>query len=250
MCAYVARRRRLLAEGVSIAELRGLNSRTRPTATFYGGILLLAALAPRAAAWGFRGRESPPPAVEAVGLFRRRPRNPVVHVGDPRFDDWEVVADYEDLETARAFRDRLREFGFGAELTADEALDEFRRGDIALRVPPDEYGDATWRLRGLTWPSSTPADRAAGPIAKEISASGRPRQAVRPRARNTEHVDPMVEGGDHDLEAPVPVEVADRGAAATPTPFALWPCPGRRTSWSRVPEADRTTSRPERAAVP
>ena len=133
MCAYVARRRRLLAEGVSIAELRGLNSRTRPTATFYGGILLLAVLAPRGGGLGLsRGlvprRESPPPTVEAVGLFRRRPRNPVVHVGDPRFDDWEVVADYEDLETARAFRDRLREFGFGAELTADEALDEFRRG--------------------------------------------------------------------------------------------------------------------------
>ena len=84
-----------------------------------------------------------------MGLFRRRPRNPVVHVGDLRFDDWEVVADYEDLETARAFRDRLREFGFGAELTSDSELDEFRRGDIALRVPPEEYGDATVALDGL-----------------------------------------------------------------------------------------------------
>ena len=84
-----------------------------------------------------------------MSLFRRRPRGRVLHVGDPRFDDWEVVADYEDLETARAFRDRLREFGFGAELTADEPLDEFRRGDIALRVPPEQYGDATVALEGL-----------------------------------------------------------------------------------------------------
>ena len=84
-----------------------------------------------------------------MGLFRRRLRNPVVHVGEPRFDDWEVVADYEDVETARAFRDRLREFGFGAELTSDSELDEFRRGDIALRVPPEEYGDATVALDGL-----------------------------------------------------------------------------------------------------
>ena len=26
---------------------------------------------------------------------------------------------------------------------------EFRRGDIALRVPPEEYGDATVALEGL-----------------------------------------------------------------------------------------------------
>ena len=84
-----------------------------------------------------------------MSLFRRRPRAPVLHVGDPRFDDWEVIADYEDLDTAHAFRDRLREFGFGAELTADEPLDEFRRGDIALRVPAEEYGDATVALEGL-----------------------------------------------------------------------------------------------------
>lgn len=82
-------------------------------------------------------------------LFRRRTPRPLVQVGDPRFDDWEVIADFEDLETAHAFRDRVREFGFAAELTADEPLDEFRRGDIALRVPPDEYGDATVALEGL-----------------------------------------------------------------------------------------------------
>ena len=76
-------------------------------------------------------------------LFGRRSRGPLLHVGDPRFDDWEVIED------AHAFRDRVREFGFKAELTADEPLDDFRRGDIALRVPPDEYGDATVALDGL-----------------------------------------------------------------------------------------------------
>ena len=82
-------------------------------------------------------------------LFRRRSRGPLLHVDEPRFDDWEVIEDFEDLETAHAFRDRVREFGFRAELTADEPLDDFRRGDIALRVPPDEYGDATVALDGL-----------------------------------------------------------------------------------------------------
>jgi hypothetical protein len=70
-------------------------------------------------------------------------------VGDPRFDDWEVVADYEDLQTALAFRDGLRELRVDAELTADYPLDRFARGDIALRVPPGQYGDATVALDGL-----------------------------------------------------------------------------------------------------
>jgi hypothetical protein len=70
-------------------------------------------------------------------------------VGDPRFDDWEVVADYEELETALAFRDGLRELGLAAELTTDHPLDQFARGDIALRVPGDQYGDATVALDGL-----------------------------------------------------------------------------------------------------
>jgi len=83
-----------------------------------------------------------------VRLFGRRSK-PEVHVGDPGFYDWDVVGDYEDLETALAFRDRLREVGLGAQLTSDEELDQFRRGDIALRVPPGQYGDATVALDGL-----------------------------------------------------------------------------------------------------
>jgi hypothetical protein len=71
-----------------------------------------------------------------VRLFRGRDPKPQLHVGDPRFDDWEVVAG-------------LRELGLAAEMTTDHPLDEFKRGDIALRVPGDQYGDATVALDGL-----------------------------------------------------------------------------------------------------
>jgi hypothetical protein len=59
-----------------------------------------------------------------------------LHVGDASFDDWDVVRDFEELETARAFRQSLTERGVNAVLTADWPLDEYGRGDIALRVPP------------------------------------------------------------------------------------------------------------------
>ena len=78
----------------------------------------------------------------------RKPR-PQVRVGAPEYDDWAVVEDYEDLQTGLAFRDRLRDLGLQAELTSDHPLDRFDRGDIALRVPPDQYGDATLALEGL-----------------------------------------------------------------------------------------------------
>jgi hypothetical protein len=65
-----------------------------------------------------------------------------LQIGDPRFDDWEVVRDFEDLETARAFRQSLAEGGVDAALTSDWPLDEFGRGDIALRVPPDQWSEA------------------------------------------------------------------------------------------------------------
>ena len=57
-----------------------------------------------------------------------------VHVGDPRFDDWESVRDFEDVKDARAWREHLASAGFDAVLTADWPLDRFGRGDIALRV--------------------------------------------------------------------------------------------------------------------
>ena len=61
-----------------------------------------------------------------------------LHIGDPRFDDWDVVEDFSDLEAARAFRQNLAERGQESVLTADWSLDRFGRGDIALRVPPGE----------------------------------------------------------------------------------------------------------------
>ena len=65
-----------------------------------------------------------------------------LQVGDPRFDDWEVVRDFGELETARAFRQSLDERGVESVLTADWPLDEYGRGDIALRVPPGRWSEA------------------------------------------------------------------------------------------------------------
>ena len=73
---------------------------------------------------------------------------PAIHVGDPRFDDWEVVRDFDDLESARAWRQHLTDAGIEAALTADWPLDEFGRGDIALRVPPGGWSEAEELLGG------------------------------------------------------------------------------------------------------
>jgi hypothetical protein len=77
-------------------------------------------------------------------MFRRGSRRggADIHVGDASYDDWSVVRDFEDLETALAFRDQLRGAGIKAVLTSDWKLDRFRRGDIALRVEPGDYGEA------------------------------------------------------------------------------------------------------------
>ena len=65
-----------------------------------------------------------------------------LHVGDAAYDDWEVVRDFEELETARAFCQTLTDRGMEAVLTSDWPLDEWGRGDIALRVPRDRASDA------------------------------------------------------------------------------------------------------------
>jgi hypothetical protein len=80
---------------------------------------------------------------------RGRAREPELHVGDPRFDGWEVVRDFEDLPTAGAFRQQVAEAGIEAVLTSDWPLDQFGRGDIALRVPPGSWSDAEDLLSGL-----------------------------------------------------------------------------------------------------
>lgn len=86
--------------------------------------------------WGLAGGEA-----HADGLAELR-------VGDAAFDDWDVVQDFAELETARAFCQTLAEHGFRAVLTADWALDEFGRGDIALRVPPGRGLEAEELLDG------------------------------------------------------------------------------------------------------
>ena len=84
-------------------------------------------------------------------MFRRASKRggADVHVGDAAYDGWSVVRDFEDLETALAFRDQLRDAGLKAVLTSDWELDRFRRGDIALRVENADYGEAEVLLSGL-----------------------------------------------------------------------------------------------------
>lgn len=66
-----------------------------------------------------------------------------VKVADPAYDDWPVVRDFADLETARAFRQQMQEAGLKAVLTADQEPDGFGHGDIALRVPQDDFAEAS-----------------------------------------------------------------------------------------------------------
>ncbi len=70
-----------------------------------------------------------------------------LHVGDVQYDDWDVVKDFEELEAARAWRQQLAETsGIEGVLTSDWPLDEWGRGDIALRVPPGSWSDANEAL--------------------------------------------------------------------------------------------------------
>ncbi|HWB70086.1 MAG TPA: hypothetical protein VG518_08925 [Solirubrobacterales bacterium] len=84
-------------------------------------------------------------------LFQRRPGPGVtpVHVDDPSFDSWEVVRDFVDVKTARAWHQTLVEAGIEAALTADWPLDRYGRGDIALRVPPEHWSEAELLLSNL-----------------------------------------------------------------------------------------------------
>lgn len=72
-----------------------------------------------------------------------------IHIGDPRFDEWEVVHEFEDLATGLAWRDALRERGLDAELTSDWELDRFSRGEINLQVPPGQWSEAEEIMSGL-----------------------------------------------------------------------------------------------------
>ncbi len=72
-----------------------------------------------------------------------------VQVDDPRFDSWEVVRDFGDLRTARAWYQALAEADIEAVLTADWPVDRFGRGDIALRVRPEDWSEAELLLSNL-----------------------------------------------------------------------------------------------------
>jgi hypothetical protein len=63
-------------------------------------------------------------------------------VGEASYDDWEVVRDFGELETARAWRQPLTDAGVEAVITSDYPVDEYGRGDIALRVPPGRWSEA------------------------------------------------------------------------------------------------------------
>lgn len=87
-----------------------------------------------------------------MGLFSKRPRvarADTLHIGDPRFDNWEVVRDFEDLESARSWRQHLEEVGIEAAVTSDYELDRFGRGDVSVVVPPDRWSDAEEFLSNL-----------------------------------------------------------------------------------------------------
>jgi len=90
-----------------------------------------------------------------MGIFSRQPRRagpasgdqPLV--GDPRFDDWDVVREFEDLASAQAWRRHLGDVGIEAVITSDHELDRFGRGDLYLQVPPGRWSEAEEFLANL-----------------------------------------------------------------------------------------------------
>jgi hypothetical protein len=75
-----------------------------------------------------------------------------VHVGDPRFEAWEVVREFADVRTARAWHQALEEAGIEAVLTADWEPDRFGHGEIFLCVPGDRWSEAEMHLSNLDVP--------------------------------------------------------------------------------------------------
>jgi hypothetical protein len=80
---------------------------------------------------------------------RPGPGKKPVHVDDPGFDSWDVVRDFGDVRTARAWCQALEETGIEAVLTSDWPLDRFGLGDIALRVRPEDWSEAEIMLSNL-----------------------------------------------------------------------------------------------------
>jgi hypothetical protein len=80
---------------------------------------------------------------------RRAAREPAVSIGDPRLEDWETVANFNDKDSALAWRDQLRTFGVDAKCAADHPLDRFGRGDIYLVVPAEQWSRANEIVENL-----------------------------------------------------------------------------------------------------
>lgn len=84
------------------------------------------------------------------GSRRPRPdRADRLHVNDPRFDAWEVSRQFEDLESARAWRQHLEEAGIEAVVSSDHELDRFGRGDVYVQVPAERWSEAEEFLSNL-----------------------------------------------------------------------------------------------------
>jgi hypothetical protein len=75
--------------------------------------------------------------------------DPVISIGDPRLEGWETVSEFEDRNTALAWRDQLRAMGVEASCVADHPLDRFGRGDVYLVVPPGQWSRANEILENL-----------------------------------------------------------------------------------------------------
>jgi hypothetical protein len=82
-------------------------------------------------------------------LRRRDAKEEQVSIGDPRFDGWETVSEFEDQATALAWRDQLRAMGLDASCVADHPVDRFGGGDIYLVVPPDQWSRANEIVENL-----------------------------------------------------------------------------------------------------
>lgn len=75
-----------------------------------------------------------------------------VYVDDPRYERWEVVREFADVRTARAWHQALVETGIEAVLTSDWPLDRFGHGDIQLCVPGEQWSEAEMHLSNLDVP--------------------------------------------------------------------------------------------------
>jgi hypothetical protein len=72
-----------------------------------------------------------------------------VSVGDPRVEGWETVSTFEEQPAAVAWRDRLRELEIDACCVAERPLDRYRRGEIYLVVPPEQWSRANEIIENL-----------------------------------------------------------------------------------------------------